>query len=256
MGHARGREDPHHWWPAGDDGSLHLGVGPGAFAVAGGLPADPRGTLGWGVVERLSAAPARLRRDVTPDDVRGPGQLAGPVRASLRGVAPGSRRPRAPDDGARAGSAGPGAVDRPSGSRPVVTVHDHVVPLGSVRHPALAGRPVLPVVAQTARVVIGPWTGLPGGPCLHCLDLHRRDRDPHWPATAASLEDPLTAPLPPVLPDEVVRAVVALTVLLGARVPRVATGAAHEVGPWPPHLVTRRWPRHTGCPWHPAAAAG
>ncbi|WP_345617111.1 hypothetical protein [Serinicoccus chungangensis] len=204
------------------------------------------------MVERLAATPARRDRDVTATDVRGPGHLVGRLRACLTdGAAP---RPDVPAD--RHGQPGVPPERPTTTGRAVVSVHDHLVPVGTARQPGLVGRAVLPVVAQSARVVIGPWTGLPGGPCLHCLDLHRRDHDPTWPARAAALEDPLTAPLPPEVSDEVVRVVVALVALLTARVPPTATGAAHEVGPWHPHLVTRRWSRHVACPWHGAAGVG
>jgi hypothetical protein len=47
--------------------------------------------------------------------------------------------------------------------------------------------PHLAVVTLPGRVVIGPLV-LPGRtPCLRCLDLHRRDRDPAWPQVAAQL---------------------------------------------------------------------
>ncbi|TDC02361.1 TOMM precursor leader peptide-binding protein [Micromonospora fluostatini] len=35
--------------------------------------------------------------------------------------------------------------------------------------------------------VVGPLVRPPVGPCLNCLDLHRADRDPDWPALAAQL---------------------------------------------------------------------
>jgi hypothetical protein len=47
--------------------------------------------------------------------------------------------------------------------------------------------PHLAVVTMPDRVVIGPLV-LPGRtPCLRCLDLHRRDRDPAWPQVVAQL---------------------------------------------------------------------
>jgi hypothetical protein len=35
--------------------------------------------------------------------------------------------------------------------------------------------------------VVGPLVPPAGSPCLNCVDLHRRDRDPAWPALAAQL---------------------------------------------------------------------
>ncbi|ANS80423.1 Putative secreted protein [Serinicoccus hydrothermalis] len=199
-------------------------------------PQDPA----WQFLRRLGTAPVASPHDHGPLEVRGEGEVAEALRAVLRPTA----RTGATPGGLLAGPA------RPEAPRRVVLVHDHLVPVGTAREPAIVGRPVLPVVSQTARVVIGPWTGMPGRPCLHCLDLHRRDRDPGWPRAAAALLDPLTAPLPPTHPPEVLQAVTALVVLLSRSVAPAGPGAAHEVGALPPHLVVRRWPPHPGCPWH------
>lgn len=50
--------------------------------------------------------------------------------------------------------------------------------------------PHLPVIASDTRVQIGPWFLAPGDPCARCLDLHRSDADPAWPAVAAHLARP------------------------------------------------------------------
>ena len=120
----------------------------------------------------------------------------------------------------------------------------------------LESEAVLPVVAQSSRVVVGPWTGLRTGPCLHCLDLHRVDADPAWPALAAALDDPVTCPSPPRHSADVVALVTALAGLLVAGLGgdgRDEDGLAYEVGAQRPHLVLRRWPVHAACPWHPVA---
>jgi bacteriocin biosynthesis cyclodehydratase domain-containing protein len=46
---------------------------------------------------------------------------------------------------------------------------------------------VLTVDIRDAVVLVGPLVGPDGSPCGHCLDLHRRDRDPRWPVLAAQL---------------------------------------------------------------------
>lgn len=86
-----------------------------------------------------------------------------------------------------------GVVSRPSpGSfEPdlVVLVSEHV--LDSRVGDDLVRRDVdhLGVVVDTARVVVGPLV-LPGrSPCMRCLDLHRRDRDPAWLHLVAQLLD-------------------------------------------------------------------
>jgi hypothetical protein len=48
----------------------------------------------------------------------------------------------------------------------------------------------LPVVRCDADVVIGPLV-VPGlSACLECLERHRVDKDPRWPTTAATWDDP------------------------------------------------------------------
>lgn len=45
----------------------------------------------------------------------------------------------------------------------------------------------LGVVVAEGSITVGPLV-IPGqGPCLHCLELHRRDDDPAWPAIATQL---------------------------------------------------------------------
>ena len=47
--------------------------------------------------------------------------------------------------------------------------------------------PHLPVVLGDAGMTVGPLIEPGSGPCLLCLELHRRDLDPAWPAIAAQL---------------------------------------------------------------------
>jgi bacteriocin biosynthesis cyclodehydratase domain-containing protein len=68
-----------------------------------------------------------------------------------------------------------------------VLVHRFVVP------PALHGFwlrrdvPHLPIVFSDTGVLIGPIIEPGIGPCLLCLELHRRDSDQSWPAIASQL---------------------------------------------------------------------
>jgi hypothetical protein len=110
----------------------------------------------------------------------------------------------------------------------------------------------LPVVVQGHRVHVGPLV-VPGrGPCLRCLDLHRCDRDPAWPALLAQLASPAPgAPGSPVDPETALTAVAAgicsmvvHAALDGQDVPR---GVSLEVSlPWP-LVEQRRWPHHPLC---------
>lgn len=47
--------------------------------------------------------------------------------------------------------------------------------------------PHLPVVFGDRGVVVGPLVRPGRGPCVRCVDLHRTDADPMWPALAAQL---------------------------------------------------------------------
>ena len=76
------------------------------------------------------------------------------------------------------------AHDRPHFA---IAVGHHVLPPELHGHWLRRDVPHLPVVLTDFATVIGPVV-LPGdGPCLHCLELHRRDADPAWPAIAAQL---------------------------------------------------------------------
>jgi bacteriocin biosynthesis cyclodehydratase domain-containing protein len=110
----------------------------------------------------------------------------------------------------------------------------------------------LPVVSQGHRVLIGPLVTPGRGPCLRCLDLHRCDRDPAWPALLAQLALPApVAPAPAVSPETTLTAIAAglsamvvHTALDGQEVPR---GVSLEVSlPWP-RVEQRRWTDHPLC---------
>ncbi|WP_238010157.1 ThiF family adenylyltransferase [Dactylosporangium sp. AC04546] len=71
---------------------------------------------------------------------------------------------------------------------------DFVVRVGDRQPPALARRgvrlhalPRLDVTVRLGTVLVGPLVRPAGSPCQGCLDLHRLDRDPAWPALAAQL---------------------------------------------------------------------
>ncbi|MFF1634050.1 TOMM precursor leader peptide-binding protein [Leifsonia sp. NPDC058248] len=81
-----------------------------------------------------------------------------------------------------------------SWSDPAVRAADAAVILGSFaiepeRHRRWLRRdvPHLPVVFGDETVTIGPLVEPGDGPCLGCLDLHRSDGEPDWPAMASQL---------------------------------------------------------------------
>jgi len=114
------------------------------------------------------------------------------------------------------------------------------------------GIPHLPVVVQAHRVQVGPLITGGAGPCLSCMDLHRRDRDSAWPVLLSQL-----APGWPLRPGA--------TVNLESSLTAMTTGAAAMLVhacldgqpvpddlvlelslPWPA-ILCRRWFRHPLC---------
>ena len=74
-------------------------------------------------------------------------------------------------------------------SRPdlAILVHDFVAPPSLHSLWLRRDVPHLPVVFSDGGVTIGPIVEPGSGPCLLCLELHRRDADPAWPAIATQL---------------------------------------------------------------------
>lgn len=59
------------------------------------------------------------------------------------------------------------------------------------RHLRKERMPHLSVVADGARVVVGPFVDPGLAPCVECLDLRRREWDPSWPAITPQFDAPL-----------------------------------------------------------------
>ena len=114
------------------------------------------------------------------------------------------------------------------------------------------GIPHLPLVVQGHRVQVGPLISGGQGPCLCCLDLHRRDRDAAWPTLLAQL-----APGGPLLTQRAVSLESSLTAMTaGAAAMIIHTcldgqpvpcGLSLELSlPWPT-IQLRRWFPHPLC---------
>lgn len=99
----------------------------------------------------------------------------------------------------------------------VVIVADHVVAPAEHRRWLQRDITHLPVTIGEAAVTIGPLVVPGDSACLHCVALHRRDRDPAWPAIATQLA---TTAAPQPAP---VRAATALA-LLARQVSNLARG--------------------------------
>ncbi|TQM97492.1 hypothetical protein FB476_2405 [Ornithinimicrobium humiphilum] len=195
-----------------------------------------------------------------PDDSSGDGLLQEAVAGAVVSGPPVPRR----SAGCRVVGTGPLAArlrrtveSPPSRGTDVVDVlvHHHVVPPDVGLEVARDGRLALPVVVQPRRVLVGPVVGTGAGPCLHCLDLHRRDRDPAWPHVATVLGHPAEQGGPVEVPEAVARATEGVVLLLVGSVGSPAlgpvdAGLVHELGPAAPHVVTRRWVVHPACRWH------
>jgi hypothetical protein len=114
------------------------------------------------------------------------------------------------------------------------------------------GIPHLPLVVQAHRVHLGPLITGGAGPCLSCMDLHRRDKDADWPVLLSQLAPqwPLR-PGPPLRLESTLTAVTAGVAAMlvhacldGQAVP---DDLSMEVSlPWPA-IVCRRWFRHPLC---------
>ena len=116
----------------------------------------------------------------------------------------------------------------------------------------------LTAIIRDGTAIVGPLVPPAGSPCLNCLDLHRNDRDPAWPALAAQLataaaNDPARGggelcATPTVLAAVAFAAAEVLSYLdgrvagsgsaepqtLGATV-EIATPGQHRRRTWPPH---------------------
>lgn len=106
--------------------------------------------------------------------------------------------------------------------------------------------PHLTVTVRDGTAVVGPLVPPTGAPCLNCVDLHRRDRDPEWPALAAQLARPGDDPCA-VATTLTAAGLATAEVLSWLDGDRPATlGASLEVST-PGQVRRRRWPPHPQC---------
>jgi len=106
--------------------------------------------------------------------------------------------------------------------------------------------PHLPIVFGDTGVTIGPFIEPGTGPCLYCLERHRTDADPAWPAIASQLwgrTSPTEVP-------QVINEVAALaTRMLTRRLSGPAAGAATSVflDAATGTTTSRPWAQHPAC---------
>jgi bacteriocin biosynthesis cyclodehydratase domain-containing protein len=106
----------------------------------------------------------------------------------------------------------------------------------------------LAVTARDATMIIGPLVRPGSTPCLSCLDLHRRDRDPAWPLLAAQLSTSPDA----VEPVAVATALAAVAYAAAEVLRHIDGGLPRTLGTTvelaePGQERCRRWSRHPHC---------
>jgi bacteriocin biosynthesis cyclodehydratase domain-containing protein len=108
--------------------------------------------------------------------------------------------------------------------------------------------PVLHVEVRDGVVVTGPLVPPSGSPCLHCLDLHRTDRDAAWPRLAAQLASGPDTPVTCTVTTALAATAFAAHQVLGwidGRHPETL-GATVEISQ-PGRARRRTWPPHPRC---------
>ncbi len=149
-----------------------------------------RGRLAAGIAVALAeAGVGHVHADV-PGAVTHHDRPGSPLRDADLG------RPRAEAIGAAIRRAAPTAETRPvrrGGASLVVQLeYDQPVALLAAGY-AQRRQPYLPVTIREAVPVIGPLVRAPGGPCLNCVDLHRRDRETRILDGSTAASSPATA---------------------------------------------------------------
>ncbi|MGO4299690.1 hypothetical protein [Leifsonia sp. RAF41] len=108
--------------------------------------------------------------------------------------------------------------------------------------------PHLPIVFGDAGVTVGPYVRPGRGPCLRCVDLHRTDADPAWPAMATQLHT-RDAPAETGIVAAATAARVAALLLAergeGRRTTPSGVSARLPRGAW--DWVSREWAPHPEC---------
>jgi hypothetical protein len=112
------------------------------------------------------------------------------------------------------------------------------------------GRRRLPHLAVSVRdgtVVLGPLVRPGLTPCLNCLDLHRRDRDPGWPAVAEQIGqgDADAVEATTALAGAAYAAAEVLAHVDGGAVPRTLGATVEITTPGQP--IRRQWTQHPEC---------
>ena len=199
-----------------------------------------RGRLGAAVAVALAEAGAgHVQPDLVGSVTRG--ELpAGPLREADVGR---SRRVAVADAVSRAvPQTQTHPVRRGTATLVIQLDHDEPVALLAEAH-ARRHQPHLAVTIREGVPVIGPLVPAMGGPCLNCLDLHRKDRDATWPGV--SRPDALEPCAVPTLLAAAAYVTAEALVFLDGGAPETV-GASAEISS-PGRLRKRSWSPHPRC---------
>jgi len=202
-----------------------------------------RGRLGAPIAVALAEAGVGHVYPDLPGAVTEADLPGGPLRPADLGL------PRRAAVAAAVQRAAPGTETRPmrrgTAELTVQLGYEQPVALLAAGH-ASRRQPHLAVALREGVAVIGPLVPAAGGPCLNCLEMHRRDRDAGWPGGLAWLgdDDPEPSTIATLLAAVAFATAEALAFLDGATPETV--GAAVEIA-GPGCFRRRSWPPHPGC---------
>ncbi len=120
--------------------------------------------------------------------------------------------------------------------------HDQPATLVATVH-ARRRQPHLAVTIREGAAVVGPFVPATGAPCLACLELHRRERDPGWPGLPRPAA-PEPCAVTTLLAATAFAAAEVLAFIDGARPSTL--GAAAEISA-AGRFRRRTWPPHPSC---------
>lgn len=153
-----------------------------------------RGRLAAGVAVALAEAGVGHVHPDLPGQVGRHEPPGGPLTSADTG------RPRAEAVAEAILRASPGTetrtVRRGAASLLIHFGQDQPTALLAISH-AQRRQPHLTAAIREGRVLVGPLVPPATAPCLNCIALHRRDRDPDWPEAAAAQSSPGNGPLEP-----------------------------------------------------------
>ncbi|MEO6942455.1 MAG: TOMM precursor leader peptide-binding protein [Terrimesophilobacter sp.] len=219
--------------------ALAVGVTPSGLALIGsegGLDADQIAAFHRAIQPALAVPAVAPHVIVT---ITGDGPTADRLEWRLREAGLEPRRAQSPGNGA-SDTGAPDTTD-------LAVVLGHFVLDPDVRqHWLRRDIPHLPVIFGDTSVTIGPFIEPGDGPCLYCLELHRMDADPAWPALASQLLGRRSSAETPFFASE--------TANVAARM--VLSRATASASPWATSITVdaetgermpRPWSRHPDC---------